>query len=864
MEASIASVNGEPKLSNKASLSVLPADCLVAILSYGLIDLVPKLILTGNKVLILKLRHMRHLSLTWSKSSSFVDWSKASPLIRSLFRLESLELTTWTPLLLSQGPLNPGIFPPSLRSLTLRYCGCAELLQNFHAPALFDPLVSLEYFEIQDELRTSKYVSLCHFPSSLRSLHIQSKLGRSLEVLGDLTELRFLPSNLETLHLHMFSIGTASLDEIVYVWPPNLASVTDLSIRVNYGHHLDISSIAPQLKHLNVFAKALRFGDERDFPFSTAPLRTYFPVLESLDTTMFTLKNWQQLSNLPPSLTVLNVLLDTQLGYHSSNRHNVLEDLNEHCEEFGVLQYAAPKLLRRMEPQNATQISNIIPKDLRRHFPLLEFPDTTSKIIYEDLRRVSLTRAPELLTAGLTDLVVDGHLFEIAFLSHLPRSLERLVFRASEPVLKALVQHSNSGQLPHLATLNLLVAPLEADCRDSLGLNRNTVPSTVTNLKVQGNVHYRVSDPCDSLKHHLKLTSMHLVNFDLITTLPYLPARLQSLDISLSAPVNLAVPDQALALFEMRHHLHHLSHLQASLFSVTKNKPWLLPVSPDNPPQISLSRWTKLPKALKSLYAQCYLVKIQLGLVWSTKTLLESSELYALSCLPRGLSSLKLPTQAVASGSNVIWADELDLARAWDAILRCQLPLLALPVLHGRAPNPLDRVVKALPPALSTVNISESNDAVIKVISHHATGHPREDFVTPLENVKFWPLESAYHAANALSWMLIALYGPSSWKQNSPLQAFIWSSALGSALVAPILAWRLYKSGLVLPQLEPIIKTSAAKAFGGSFLLNMVLNASLTFALGSSSYRPIFRIASASVSLILSVGRNYFVQMARR
>lgn len=908
MELSAATSN---KADFRSSLLFLAADCLHYIFTFEIPNGVTRLLLTGNKRLIHMLRTTNHLSLEWTKSS-FVRWQSALPLIKSFPNLNSLALSTYSQYLLSQGPVNPGIFPPTLRSLTLRFQGCAELLRPFHAPTFLTPLVSLELLEINDMSHSyGSPISLLYFPTSLRSLRIQSEYQVQFHVMADLSTLKHLPIGLETLHLHIFSSGPGG-DGHLHQWPPQHASITDLSIRAQKQQDFDISPIAAQLKHLRIYGRAVRLGALIECPLATGTVKTFFPVLQSLTTDMYTLSDWNQLRNLPPSLTVLRVAFAVEFPSIAAS-HKTLEDLNANCEgSDGVLQYAAPKNLRIVESHGNDNFGLCtIPPELLRHFhsligsvsslistakddTLTELPHgltqlrfhrlhlsttsslpprvsrlSTETISYESEDLTQLLSARNFL-AGLCELEFTHRAFPIELISLLPRTLETLKLATpAENVLKHLVQSSDAGLLPNLAYLELNLALSYSAAAPKIALTMSTVPSTLTKLNATEGYTLITPDPTASLANHPRLVAVLLKDVDLLQTLPHLPRRLEVFSIYMSALINLAIPEEALALYGMRQQLLHLKHLHLQFYRTSpQRRPygmtshWILPVSPQNPPQVSFMRWLTLPMSLKTLYAQHFLAKRSL---WSSKAVRHSSELFALSCTPRGISALMLPTHDVADHINRISMLRFTPRRFVYATLKYQFPLLGLAIHHLGDPSPRDRVASVLPPHLSVADVVHEQTELLKLLSQRFTGFPRIDYTDPLpEKAWLWSLEPAYHVTNALSWLLIGLYGASSWRQSAPLQGLIWSSMLGSALYAPILIWKLYSSGLILPNLSSRVKKSSFVALGVTFLLNLGLNLLLSFGIGSTSYLSFFRAMAVTFSVIVSAGRNHILRTIRR
>lgn len=300
-----------------------------------------------------------------------------------------------------------------------------------------------------------------------------------------------------------------------------------------------------------------------------------------------------------------------------------------------------------------------------------------------------------------------------------------------------------------------------------------------------------------SLLGHHHLTCITLSKVDLIELLPCLPRYLRSLTASLHRPLNLANPKNALTLQSMNRKLPHLKELTLTMLFQNDGSEtyWLEPLSATNSPLITASQWITLPTAITKLYTQYYLATTPLKAIISQESLNHASEIFVLSCLPRGLSVLKLPEISLFDTPRS--TRMLILRRIALATLKYQLPLLGLPLHDCPFPRADDFIYAALHPTLSSFSVGREQLHGVSIrLGRIDSGFDKSGFADPQARIIRVVSETSYHIVNAATWLLIAVYGPSNWKQHLPLRAYILSTALGSAIAAPLVLWRLINSGV--------------------------------------------------------------------
>lgn len=838
MELSLASTKSG---LTRFPLSSLPLECLDHILSFYIPNGCVNLILTGDKRLIAKVCRASRLFVSWTKSG-FATWKAVSPLVKSFSKLESLVVTTLLPRTLTQGPVNAGFFSSKLRRLTLRYYGCSALLSAVHAPILFKPLTVLVDFTAQDDARSyNTVVTLTHFPPSLRSLRILGYNGQFISdcfVYDRFEELNNLPRDLEVLHLHALCSGNL----IDFAWPPTLCrSLVDLSIRLLNDSVLDITPLAPRLTRLDSAEVEIRIGSLD--PFSPdVSLKDQLPALRSLRSRLFTLSHWDGLRKLPPGLIELEVNFTPSL---LSDIHcgEVLELLNlDSVDDHGVLQFAAPRHIRLFEQYEYWRFGQLsLQPHLSRHLESLAHSQQQAKIA--DL--LTLSEFPKsLLVLELTSI------FTLEMITLLPPSLEKLIIRTNRiNVLQFLALHCESRAGCALKSLDMA---LEDFNNEFLSIDASTFSCTLEHLKIS-----LPDTPLSiSLRNHQQLATLDIAGASFVEIVPNLPSSLKTLILTLKGLVNLADPDEAMTLYHMNHFLPHLrvldinSRLKVSVFDKVS---WIRAFSAHNPPQLSWSRWIALPWSLKKLYANYYLRSNQVNTQMAC-------DLFAYACLPRRLTSLQVAENGTTNLERYDMGRQLLLG-----VVKFQFPLLALPMLSWLIPHP-DPLVYALPPGLSWfgyipgINMLRITDRLLE----HSAGFPQRDFDDPTPKcTRAWWTTPAYHIANAIVWLVISQFGPSSWSQNSLLRLYMMSAAVGSAITAPLVLWKIHRCGLLPPSMASTVPYAFGTVLFDALCFSTASNLLLSYSIASTG-RPIFRGLALLAGAFVCLFHNLWVQRPRR
>lgn len=839
MELSVASANAG---SLHSSLSALSVECLDHILSFFIPNGCLNLILTGDKRLIAKVCRTSRLSIRWARSG-FPTWKSVLPLVKSFSKLESLVVSVWSRLVLTRGPVNGGFFSPTLQRLVLRYEGCSALLNDLHAPILFKPLVVLEEFTLQDDYTsTEPIISLSHFPTTLRSLRILGAQRQSISTAfyyETFDELNSLPPNLDTLHLN----PVCKEERDGFEWPATLLpSLTNLAMRFYPHQTLDITPIAHRLTYLEFLGSEIRSDGKNLFDRDT-PLKEHLPILKSLLSPLYTLHAWSDLRNLPPSLVELVITFNEEV-LTTPESSTTLAQLNaDSIGRDGTLQFAAPRNIRVFSLYDHWRFdTNPIPRDILLHLDGLLA--TQQSLLVDSMLNLSLP-----FVYPLTDLRLSVH-FRFDWIPLLPPSLEKLSITIVNFDLLAMLNRANP--CPNLTSLFVVVdGPIQL-----LKLNSSHTPSTLT--------HLQLALPDKSpfsldLVNHKNLTSLQSNTACLTHILPGMPPNLKKLVVGLNRSVDLANPDQVMVLYGMNNMVPLLRELLIYAEATDENMDghWLKVLSPQNPPQLSLSRWISLPWSVKRFYAHYYLTRYKASHDWDC-------ELFALSCVPRSLSILRLPKKLSV---NLLQVDLVKLLQRYLlSTLKFQFPLLGLPLIHWPMPDNSDPLIAALPKRLSNLAVSRDSLAgVCDCIMRNASGFAQTEYSTPLpDRYSYWWLEPIYHVMNTVSWLAIAQFGPSSWTNKPLLRGYMLTTAIGSAITAPILFWNIHRAGLVLPELKSLAWHSIQITMMSSTVFSLFANLTLAYGLGSTHQSRWSRGLALATSGFITLVRNLGVQALRR
>lgn len=898
-------------LRRRLSISSLSVDCLDIVLSYSGPNAALYFILTGDAIIINKVKRTSTLSLRW-ESSAYFDWSAALPLINLFSSLHSLSLTTWSPSLLPRERLKQGLLPPTLKSLELSFNDVFILLNTHHWPELLSTVRALESLSVSSENTADQelYLRLDHFPKSLRSFRLRAPTPVVIDYAA--SRLEDLPPDLETLHLRVTPMSRYTKEQIKLGKgvPGGLYSLTSLAIYVDREHSVDLTCVGPRLKHLELLGggKALMakgtvsaFNDE-------IPPRKHFPRLETLKTDAFKLFHWNNLEMLPPTLTQLSVPISKTLASPASalaslnNRFNGLSDIPTH---------AIPKNLRLFEILHREDIPSFTDSATLQHFSSLtslnscklsssckptdlSFPKSLTALtldfaklswlkllppsllslhlldlsITEDQGRgrrgnrlieASSNAETEEILQGLSALRIDNVYFPLELVHVLPRSLESLTVELDgHDVLMALTARSKVGSLPLLKTLSIDGVGAHQGKVPIFELSMDSIPSTVCTLMLGGVISFPSGSSPHSLRHHLSLTFLRLsLPVKPLELFKHLPRSLRTLYVNFAQNIDVANPHEALELFLLRERVPRLREFYLNKTTGQANFDWIwrFPSLQELPSR--LARWMSLPMSLQLIYIRAIWKSL-----WIESSLL-LGPLIGFACLPRRLSTFSMPV------SHRLYWHVSDIAYLLLATFKYQIPILGL-ALFRESDYRYDDVndagfIDMLPTQLS--DVSGINAGILnKAIYAEETGHTPLNIYDLKKPNGPWvsPSEALYHAFNLVTWLIVAKNAPMTrWTPTWLLQGYMWSSIIGSAISLPYCLWQSISHrrhhGYTLFESKPGWKIFGV--WGGICSLATVTS---YFALSSSPYGLWSQIGVGVLAVGASLLRNYLVWRHRK
>lgn len=872
-------------------ISALPIDCLALIINYAGPNAALLLLLTGNVAITRKVRRCGNLSLRWEQSA-YTDWSPCKSLIESFNRLESLTLTTFAPHLLAKGRLSCALFPSSLLTLNLDFCGVFAALDavNGFAPTLFRHCTQLLHLHLRD-ITTTVTIDLKHFPRFLRTLVLQSHLQHR-QATYDPEDLSYLPPDLEKLHLNVLPVSPDSrrIIEIGENVPGELSSLIDLSIWVQ---HTSIATnlVGARLKRLEVHS-VNGFTRHAPFPnvFESGNIAQCYPVLESLHCNQPVLWNAARFNTLPPSLTELVISAHAShlikrpddpeeramlvkggtnlrvIEYFDRSIPLSVETLScfQKLESLGMNVVVLATTVHDLQilPQRLSQISVAFMSATQLQLlpPSLTSLKVTQISVEEAEKQLLSSLKPNSLLQGLSSLSTTSYLpIELAL--KMPSTLESLTYReGSSASLIAITQLSNEGHFPLLNYLSLttpfkFASPTQSDTpmEDAWELSLAVVPRTLQTLIVSGYVKLSTRDDL-GLKHHSRLTHLELLDKVMPKKLfQQLPDGLKTLHVNLYLPINLGDPAMCLEFRSLKTRLSALKELvlvNGSKFIVT-------PVSRLNKTVgLSYSEFWALPMPIKTFYLRS-MIRIRLN---QNTALWEDSYIFGISCLPRNLTTLTIPSTVHLWSKLVDTSSDPSIRSTILAAIKYHLPLLALPIINVGMNSKRQSLIEALPPHVCKLSIGAGSKNVLPFC--HVTGFDSDE-VYKANRGTYEVIEPVFHIINVISWLTFYILAPKYCLENLVLKAYFWNSLIGSGASLVVLLWKLHRRGLLAHHHLSAVKTPIRRSLALLSCFAPIISL-LPWVVDSGalvwSYLPFFALIGF---LLLSTLRNYIVFAVR-
>lgn len=852
-------------------LSALSLECLDRILFFAGPNNVLYLLLTGDSVLVHKIKRTGSLAICW-ESSAYFDFNACLPLIHSFTDLQSLRLTTWSPKLLGRTRLNGDMFPTTLKSLELDFHDVFGILESVHCMKIFAGLTVLEHLSMVSTNEPSHYrtIGLFGFPRSLRSLRLSA--SSRVFVAHASSDMRDLPPHLETLHLKIPPKDNNSGGVILVpgAFPDHLQSLTSLSITLNVSVMLDTRHIGRRLLHLEALDGEL-LHDRAHVLRNPEPLQLFYPKLLSLTTDRCTFSSWSQLATLPPTLTSFNVPHDTLSDDYDTAKKELLAIQLDHTAQSLTF---APANLRSLE--NLGESAVWFPPDLLGFFPNLSKAYCTMvhqqasalSSLPKGLTELSLKHAnvdwlhllpSTLIRLGLSNLLPGSNsrparsaspkLPQLMFLSildgmppelveRLPSSLQTLRFSShSDDLLRSITLQSTQDDpsqpsiLPHLHTIDFTLDNSHNEVLNVVELSLLTLPQNLKSLTVTGVVDFQAIRPSASLRHHHTLTSLKIIGSEVhpLTLLCMLPKTLRSLDARFSRPIDIADPEEAVRLYRFRDAVPDLRELILCDPRDAKKTDICCFTSAG----ICTSRyerllaWLMTPLELKVIFLKA------LDGAWMKRHSgsFAVAEFVTAACLPRKLSLLCIPYTPYGSKKNTFHPILSDIRYLLQAVLKYQFPLLGLAFFDQKDyRNEVQMLREAAYLDLLPPYISQEHTPHPTRVFTNRTGFLPHDLYRDDKSTTPWvsSSEATYHLLNLLTWVSCAVAEPKLLTNGWLLPGLMWTSFVGSAIALPFTVWRWKKSSRALPPYHMAPSTSmrigmALMAIGAPLMICLAL-----------------------------------------
>lgn len=811
------------KFFEPLALAVLPVEIISQIGSYLADNEVIDLLRVGNRNLERKMRQIRAISLCW-KSSAFYNWNDCSAFIKGFNKLEELSLSTKLTFHLPS-ELQKTSLPPSflarLGSLSLHFHGALDML-HFVQLAAFMP--SMTYLSLEDHSLSStpRVITLNHLPNVLQHLFIRVKDVPRFTLIQATGAV--LPPELASFDVNMEFRGFSPSPYGAFA---GISRLRHLGIFT--ATPIEISHFAQELRVLKVYSGIVKIRGENvnDSGFREGPpIRSLLPLLHTLEVqdTLFI----HDLETMPLSLTSLSARIDW-LGHSrqakkqqlcaslnarylaSKNpdrpgapamlrRFEIPEDKNDFLHVFlpyftGLTTFFAPASPRTIHPhQLMPNVQTVVGNRLQGN--LDEWPRSITSIECatlalptEALRlAVSSSKLP-VLFPSLVSLSISVTRTSKVLIYALPGTLETLnIIIATQEDLNALGRQANERKLlPRLTSLAIKTTlALPSDRISPIVFSLQNVPLTLKELRLKGRFEMKPAYTAYSLCYHPNLTTLKVAAIFLPREiLPLLPKQLLRASIDLAMPINLDDPDEVALLLNLPPHLRHL-RIDVDSAPMSDLNVWF---HPTRPKPLRSSRWNILSMGWNEIEFQ--LLRACPPTMVSEFQLYVISENFALSCLPKNLSSFHAPFRAnhdIEIRYHFTHHTTFLQKLIGDGVLKMLLRALYRTALRGRFPllglfeprqykQVLERNkrLQELPPNISSL---KTHRAGLRLPEPRMDSFPRDaaSFVG----------RGVFHLLNVIVWLHLRYVLQLNRSTHPFAWAFQWINLLGSAIAIPI------------------------------------------------------------------------------
>lgn len=566
-------------------LSALSSEVLEHIAWFLFKDGTSNLLFTGDRTLRTKMLRFRRVTISW-QNAVFCDWSACYAHLASFSNLRELSLCTPSSKHFCTPLLKVVDLPSNLVSLDLRFRGVMGLLTAL-VPGTRDYVghwkrftqlrtlyLQQDFVEANLAQGSPTQAHIAFFPSSLEHLHLRAD-AREFCVYS--SDLRLLPKGLKTFDVSIRLVYyEPTLDALRPFGAPNASihfpsnagsadppSLTFLSLD-SLSHPVDISAIAPSLKHLSIPQHGVTWGPGYPARFVPAnptdpssqpphymllgpgdgltPYRTLLPRLETLILPSEVRIKWSLFETFPTSLTRLRALFEHEEDhqFHYAAECNALNEHYRRASKDDASCPAAPAMLRSFyfPPELGNPIAQCLPyfsslvtTYINATGPLdpklwprsltgatvssLEsfhgYPRNLSELVCFSSKIDLQSEHSRLLEASaiprLSVLNVMHSPLTLGLVSILPSSLESLNVKVdATDVLEALTIKANfDGALPRLTSLTVATT-IDSNFQHA-HISLATVPQSLTSLTIRGLYSFPPSHSNESLRHHINMTS---------------------------------------------------------------------------------------------------------------------------------------------------------------------------------------------------------------------------------------------------------------------------------------------------------------------------------------------------------------------
>lgn len=508
-----------------------------------------RLVHTGDKLLMQRLRQVSRLSIKAGLRVHFIDWSQCFSTLSNFCRLKSLSITSSKENQAYRRPLNVSGLPTTLTELKLCFRG---ILNHFSEnPQLFSSLYNLDLLDLEQRDRLSSNrnrLTLFVLPKSISRLRLWAskfstqQFGRSIgnERLDRDTSLWMALDDVEDSMARMKEFQTNIVVTNLSTNPHDLSPIfshksasselTRLCLTLDGKRHIDFSILPPTLAEISLsFGKSVQTHPRVHMNEDMISAKR-FPNLKILRWEYQMQREpmtWIWMTKLPRSLKSLKCRMQAYSAMKQEEANEVVQTFtarnnNMHakwCEALFI-----PSLLKEFKvPKTGTEKSRKIPPELLKFFTGLD-----------TLHMDTVT----IRTKAETGAVKGAHKFSLsASWPHGPRTLTAIELVSTKDSIRS---HDRTSEETTSGGENSLFSFSTPSTITSLSLSRISkqdvyaLPSTLKtiNFIVSDTTWDEICEICQqSPQRFPSLANVALSNQLFPATLSRTPLTVQTLDV---------------------------------------------------------------------------------------------------------------------------------------------------------------------------------------------------------------------------------------------------------------------------------------------------------------------------------------------